>query len=259
MSDKRLVRGEIKNDQVYIQEQLRSHKSEISLKELPLDLFISGTQYFVHQCNMFYDDSNSIIALYYIFLERKDYVMIHYIGINTLFEGKIYKQKEQLMYYLDDNEYYSSLNNKYIKLGYEGVAKDKYYDENVVKLGFLIAIETNRIFILPKFSCRNSFMMKKFYNRKCSFDELFDIRSLDKYLFPYYRENVYIIFTLFQQFLNNKLVPLSVKKSHRIIYLNEVNSFKTIIDIINKENTKVVEFNFKKLNYFVKSKNSIMV
>lgn len=97
------------------------------------------------------------------------------------------------MFNVDDNHYYSSKTNNYIKMIYNNKLYDFNHEKKLVMLGFTIAIKTNRIFILPKFSCRNSLLLKRFQNRYCSYDELFDINALDHNLIQYYRENVYNI------------------------------------------------------------------
>lgn len=96
------------------------------------------------------------------------------------------------MFNVDDNNYYSSTTNKYIKVYYDSHLWDINYAKIVVYFGFTIAIKTNRIFILPKFSCRNSKSLKKHKNRNCSYDDLFDINILDENLSAFYRENVYL-------------------------------------------------------------------
>lgn len=108
-----------------------------------------------------------------------------------MLKGKIYKQKELLIFNIDDNKYYSSATNRFIKLIYNNRLSDISYDKKLVMFGFTIAIKTNRIFILPKFNCKNSLFLNHHKNRNCSYDELFDINALDDNLIDYYRENVY--------------------------------------------------------------------
>lgn len=126
----------------------------------------------------------------FIILVNNNTVLIHFNCITSL-KGKIYKQKELLMYNNDEDEYYSSRNNNYIKIEYENSKANIHYDRNVIMLGFYFAIKTQRIFILPKFLCKNSLMHKDLKYKNCSYDELFDIHSLDNYLKIYYRENVF--------------------------------------------------------------------
>lgn len=126
---------------------------------------------------------------------------MHFNCITTL-RGKVYKQKELLKYNIDKDRYYSSINRKYIKLLDESFSNDILHDKKKMILCFFIAIKTNRIFILPKFSCKNSFLYKKMKNKNCSYDELFDIYSLDKYLTNFYRENVYFIYYIIAIFVS---------------------------------------------------------
>lgn len=111
----------------------------------------------------------------------------------TSFRGKIYKQKELLKYNINEGDYYSSTINKYLKIHYINNSSNIDYDKKIVMLSFFLAIKTSRILILPKFNCRNSLVMKKFTNKNCSYDELFDINVLDIYLHKNYRENVLFI------------------------------------------------------------------
>lgn len=96
------------------------------------------------------------------------------------------------MFYVDDNNYYSSTTNKYLKLSFDKNSSDINYDRKVMMFAFSVSIKTNRILILPKFDCSKSLFSKKFTNKNCSYDDLFDMKTLDKYLVNYYRENVYI-------------------------------------------------------------------
>lgn len=154
------------------------------------------------------------------------------------------------MFNVDDNQYFSSTANKYIKINFDNNSSDINYDKNVVIFGFTIAKKINRIFILPKFNCRKSLNFKKFINRNCSYDELFDVNSLDNNLLNYYRENVYIIlFDIYkQQFLYHKLVPVDIKNSQKIISIEKVTSVNEVVNLLEKEESKVIILNIGKLN-----------
>lgn len=181
-------------EQGYIKKELKNYKNLISVKELPLNQFPSGLDIFVKSHSIFYDEAKCIyILLIYFSIVSKEFIAIHFTYIFSL-KAKIYKQKELLMYNIDENHYYSSTINKYITVSYNLNGTDIKYDRNILILLFSLAIKTNRIFILPKFNCKNSLSFKKLVNRHCSFDDLFDISALDKYLLKHYRENVYTLF-----------------------------------------------------------------
>lgn len=48
------------NDQIILREGIRRFKKEISVKELPMNEFPSGCEYFRNNCNLFYDEIESM-------------------------------------------------------------------------------------------------------------------------------------------------------------------------------------------------------
>lgn len=107
-------------------------------------------------------------------------------------EKKIYREKEMLLYEYDYEEYYSSKENRYLKLKLnKNILSSIDDDEYLIKIGISLAIITKRILILPKFNCSHC-KSNKYYliNDFCSYIFLFNMRELDRYFKHKYRENV---------------------------------------------------------------------
>ena len=186
----------------YAQQACLSHiADELMIKKrlLPYDLFQSGVVYFDNGKRMFAFDNPC-----------KACVLIHNNWIVS-FSNKRYRFKEQLMWHVDHNGYYSNPNAKYI--AYDnlidfGPKKTKLMETNALRTAFFIAFLLNRIVIFPKFSC---YGCKKQHCQKitpklsgCAAHVQYDIKILDKVLGTKYRENM---------FLNHTLVPNRIKMS----------------------------------------------
>lgn len=112
-------------------------------------------------------------------------------------DNKVYRQKEMHLFFYDYNGYYSSLQNKYIKL--ISNTQNIEEDENILKFGFFISNLTNTIFILPQFRCNRCSRECKYCKNHtyCSFIEFWKIRSLNKYFKDKYRESVYMYYNIY--------------------------------------------------------------
>lgn len=108
----------------------------------------------------------------------------------TGMDNKVYRQKEMHLFLYDYNGYYTSLQNKYIKI--IGKTNNINEDEYIIKLGLHISILTESIFILPQFKCNRCFRGCKYCKNHtyCSFIEFWKIRELNKYFKNRYRESV---------------------------------------------------------------------
>lgn len=76
----------------------------------------------------------------------------------------VYRQKELLLYVVDDNNYFSSLNNKYFQFHYN--VENIILEKKIVMFGFDTFMKTDRIFIIPRFKCSYK---KKFINYFCRY------------------------------------------------------------------------------------------
>ncbi|KAK2156386.1 hypothetical protein LSH36_214g00016 [Paralvinella palmiformis] len=110
--------------------------------------------------------------------------------------AKIYRFKENHMWYNDENNYYSSKTNNYMTFDMSDVSTVEEQRKaliNALAIGYIL----KRIVILPKFQCDNG-------ARFCAMNSLFKMSEFDRYFLNQYREST---------FLTHPLVPPQVYKS----------------------------------------------
>ena len=186
----------------YQQQHCFSHllkELSISVKLLPNKLFPSGKIYFDIGQRMFSSD-----------YPCDKCILVHNNWIVS-YGNKEYRFKEQLMWLVDKEGYYSNDDAKYITyentqdFGWEKTNKE---EQNALKTAFIIGHLLNRIVILPKFICygclKHKCQMKNIGLPKCAAHVHFNINKLNTLLPNKYREHV---------FLQNTNVPETIKKS----------------------------------------------
>lgn len=139
---------------------------------------------------------------------------------------KKYGFMEKSLFIVDNDGYYSSLTNKYIKLDDDFVFNTKH---DLSKIDYLIKLshQYNRIPILPKQECNK--------NNEClsKLKPQFGSAILYKYIINKnisFRESIsfliYFVILIFYSFLDNKLVPDIVKDNKCKVRENNVVSDK---------------------------------
>ena len=120
--------------------------------------------------------------------------------------AKIYRFKENLMWYYDKDGYYSNPKAKYIM--YSVQTADIDTEIKALKAALLLGHILKRIVIFPSFSCSpcntKKFPVCKVKSKKCSFITKYKMEAFDKSFASLYREHM---------FLQNDMVPLTVKQS----------------------------------------------
>lgn len=192
------INGSIIFDQGYINDNIASGKYNISTYHLPTNEAMSGWIMMLSLGIYFKEDVDKSIKSFYHYLVKDKTIMIHFNWMITLFE-KEYRQREMLLYEYDEDEYYSSTENKYFEFHYNINSFD--LEKKITLFGLNIALLSGRKFIFPKYSCSYINRFTNIKGKKCTFADMFKIGGLSKvkYLF---RENVYIIlfFILFSHF-----------------------------------------------------------
>lgn len=104
---------------------------------------------------------------------------------------KVYRQKELLLYKINENKYFSSISNSYFRFYFN--SKNITEVRKIIMIGFNLALKSKRIFILPRFNCslRNKFV--DITNKKCTYADIFKYHLVDKAFRNKFRESVYII------------------------------------------------------------------
>ena len=133
-------------------------------------------------------------------------VFVHnnYIGTKA---AKLYRMKENFLWVLDDNQYYSNISAKYMT--YENPFE---FDDTIemetetLKSALVLAAKLNRILILPSFHCCNCFPYKKCFppRYRCNLLSVLKLSLFDWVFEENYREH---------SFLKNPIVPTTVKQS----------------------------------------------
>lgn len=174
----------------------------ISVKRLDTKLFLNGYNYFDIGNRMFATDNPCTIC-----------VSLHNNFIRSL-SSKIYRFKEQLLWVVDKEGYYSNKNAKYLvydNLLFHGEKETMQLELNALANAFLIGHFLNRTVILPKFFC---YLLRKniSHTPMCAAHVHFKMQDLDNNLKFNYREHM---------FLQHPKVPSTVKKSiSDTIFLN---------------------------------------
>ncbi len=193
----RYLRYHKSHDQAYFNSALRYavSKGDISVKELPRNLFVCGVYYFQNDFRNFNNQP-----------ECPDCVMVHnnYIGST---EAKIYRFKENLMWVLDRNGYYSSRTAQYLlyenpyDFSADTIEQERKALVNALMLGKL----TQRIVILPSFRCCSCKQHSCEHPRhRCSLISILNAKAFDEQFGNLYREH---------SFLEHPKVPAEVKTS----------------------------------------------
>ncbi|CAH1780066.1 unnamed protein product [Owenia fusiformis] len=169
--------------------------SRIKVRVLPPQLFPCGKEYFIHGQRMFSGDN-----------EDPNIVVMH----NNWLVGnaaKIYRLKEHCLWTVDDNDYYSDADRRYLM--YENPYPYLNIDDEIDALISALAIGMilDRIVILPKFQCDcksdpDCLEIKDNPSQACAFGALFSVASFDKTF--EYRESTFLL---------NPKVPNNIKNS----------------------------------------------
>lgn len=104
---------------------------------------------------------------------------------------KVYRQKELLLYKIDENNYFSSKTNSYFQFHYN--SNNLTQERMIIMIGFDMTLKSKRIFILPRFNCS---LRNKFTNipgKKCCYIDIFNYNLMDKAFRNKFRENVYFV------------------------------------------------------------------
>ncbi len=174
----------------------RRFRKLITVKVLDHALFPTGQKYFDIGKRMFAGDNpeNRTVLVHNNFI----------IG----YENKIYRFKEQLMWYLDTDGYYSNTKAKYVAFENSWFFPNKSQETRALENAFFIGHVLNRIVILPKFFCH---ICKKKPCPEipdgpplCAAHARYRVKDLNNVFGEKYREHV---------FLKHPLVPNSVRKS----------------------------------------------
>lgn len=135
-------------------------------------------------------------------------------------DSKIYREKEMLFYQVDENNYYTSKQQKYISsIIYTKNISDI---ETILYILLKIANRTNRILILPSFPCN---LHTNIYNnintnKKCNFIKYWYIEELNKYYPNKYREHSFPYNKLVnKKYVKGKILNLENDNINRIIYI----------------------------------------
>lgn len=144
--------------------------------------------------------------------------------------AKEFRLKELNLYYLDDEEYYSSTNNKYITFNFPLSGSKDVIKNDLNKL-LCIAKKISRIIILPMIECPHrlfNFMKDKRERKKYySYVDIVNIEVLNNKFGKNYRES---------SFLNNNFIPESIKSTMLLI------DRQISVDDLIKSNISILKF-----------------
>ncbi len=170
---------------------------EPKIKELDCNIFPFGHNYFFRR--MFAGDCSC-----------RKCVSVQNNGVKGN-SNKIYIFKENLLWFVDSNGYYSSSESKFLSYnnnqGY-GPDKTNFQEKRALENALFLGHILNRIVILPKFHCYKGsnylYPQNLEGNLHYAAHVHFDIKKLDNVFNGKYREHV---------FLDNPKVPKSIKNS----------------------------------------------
>lgn len=207
------------HDQSYFNmaiEYLQKKKSLFELQVLPKAQFPCGVYYFEHVHRPFENLPTC-----------PDCVLVHnnYIGSR---DAKLYRLKENHMWVVDEESYYSNHTAKY--LTYENpfeFEKTLEMEVEALKSAMVLAAKLDRILILPSFHCCSCAPIKQCSHSmyRCSLLSVLRVSSFEWTFEGKYREH---------SFLKHPIVPANVIKStsplllvNETVYFNkEINSSK---------------------------------
>ena len=181
------------NDQRALNKAMATMKSKDYYKQsiLPEELFPNGFAYFHNNHIMFVTDG----------VYPPDVYMVHDNWIISE-AAKIYRFKENLMWYNDRGGYYTDTRRKY--LSFMNAALDvgevHQLEMDALKSALALGHILNRTVILPSFSCKNC-DTKKFKactpkGSRCSLLSRYKVEVFDKAFSSSYREHVFLLHPL---------------------------------------------------------------
>ena len=181
------------NDQMALNQAMDTMKSKDYYKQniLPEELFPNGFAYFHSNHIMFVTDG----------IYPPDVYIIHDNWIISE-AAKIYRFKENLMWYNDKGGYYTDNSRKY--LSFTNVALDvgqvDQLEMDALKSALALGLILNRTVILPSFSCKNcdsnKFTACTPKGSRCSLLSRYKVEAFDKALSGLYREHVFLLHPL---------------------------------------------------------------
>ncbi|ELU06069.1 hypothetical protein CAPTEDRAFT_202855 [Capitella teleta] len=183
------------DDQKALNGAMRSLKKELRITSLPGAEFQSGLQFFDNSQRQFAGDHPCTHC-----------IVMHNNWIVSM-EAKVYRFKEMHMWLYDQDEYYSSTQRRY--LAYQNPT---YFGNDSTTLAaersslitaLAIGLILNRTVILPKFVCAKK-------AQQCTILQHYLLGIFDQSFGSSYREHT---------FLQNELVPLTVRNSSRWTYV----------------------------------------
>ena len=174
---------------------LKDKKKMFELQVLPKEQFPCGLFYFENVHRPFGNRPSCL-----------DCVLVHnnYMGSKP---AKLYRQKEALMWVVDQDGYYSNTSAKYLTYENPFEFEDTQNVElETLKSAMILATKLKRLLILPAFHCCSCSLRKhcSYYTHRCSLLSVLRVSSFDRTFERQYREH---------SFLNNPLVPSNVKNS----------------------------------------------
>ena len=178
---------------LYLESQGRFHVKVLSLDEFP-----NGDFYFDKGRRVFADDEPCHSC-----------VIIHNNFIAS-YSNKRYRFREHLLWAIDEDQYYSNPNGRYLMYENAFDFGAKYtldMEEEALRTAFMLGNMFKRIVILPRFYCYECPMdvcKKKHHIPRCAAYVHYNMSTMDQVLGNKYRENM---------FIQNNLVPNSVKNS----------------------------------------------
>ncbi len=185
------------DDQVAFNAALKKYRKRINVKALNTRLFPCGLRYFENSERHFVDDMRPCTEC----------VMVHNNWIVSK-EAKVYRFKETGMWMYDHEieQYYSSVNRKYLiynnplQLSNEESVLNKLENDSLVS-ALAIGRILNRTVILPKFHCSQR-------AKQCPFNSLYRVSDMDKHFPSKFRESVFLQHPKVPDIIKNSQSPL---------------------------------------------------
>lgn len=182
---------------------------------------------------IFMDGLNFFNQVNYLYNRSSNYLKL--IGFHNDFTfgitSKTYRIRELGVYELDDNEYYSSRNNKYLYYIKEININSTNQLSKILSTLVYICKILNRILIFPRFPCGKN---------KCTFVRMFNLEYFERMCGVNYREN---------SFLNSNNIPSYLVKRKKLI--KEIEKEDDIRNLSKIENHLIIinEIYFTNLQY----------
>lgn len=212
------------HDQAYINMAIRQLHQSRSLKihELSRHIFPCGVYYFEQDGRQFFNEPSC-----------EKCVMAHnnYIGSVA---AKKYRFKENLLWVVDDESYYSNSSVKYLMYASDVVFNDERIaikmEALALRNALYIAHLLQRILILPSFRCCNCRTLTCDHPRhKCSLLTMVRIKTFDEYFQGKYREHAFLKHSLVPDQVKHSTSPLLVIDSIKPLIQSQSNSSITTL------------------------------